>query len=446
MLRRLSIVLVLLLLAAGACTGGADPSTTTGSEDDPATTVTTTEAVSTSTTGGETTTTLEAPPITAADLSGLEGVSEEVKAQLEDLIQVAQETRGLPFLTPPVIRIVTEDELEALVRADIQEQAEDFPADEALYKMLGLLSEGADFEEIVLDLYGEQVAGFYDGDTGEIVVPAREDGFSLVQQGTMVHELVHAIADQHFGFNDTFETMIDEDRLDQATAYQALIEGDATLAEVLWIQTLTQREIGEFLAESLDIDTAALDSAPRFLTESLLFPYDSGLAFVQDLYFAQGDWTEVNSAYTAFPNYPASTEQVITPDRYGRDLPEEVPIPSVSVPGYELERTAVWGEQAFRILLNQGEGVVSVAAAAEGWGGDSYHQWFDGENSALLIVYSGDTAADVDELEEALLSFATENFPEEKFVWVEQAGGNLFFIAADEVPVGEGIRASVGLD
>lgn len=443
--RRLSLFLVLLLVAAVACTGSAEPSTTTGGVDDPATTVTT-EAGDTTTAGGETTTTLEAPPVTPADLSGLEGVSDEVRAQLEDLIQVAQETRGLPFLTPPVIRIVTEDELEALVREDIQEQAEDFPADEALYKMLGLLSDAADFEQTVLDLYGEQVAGYYDGDTAEIVVPAREDGFSLIQQGTMVHELVHAITDQHFGFYDTLQTMIDEDLLDEATAYQALLEGDATLAEVLWIQTLTQREIGEFLAESLAIDTAALDSAPRFLTESLMFPYDSGLALVQDLYFKNGDWTEVNNAYNDFPAFPASTEQVITPDRYGRDLPVEVPIPEVSVPGYELERTAVWGEQGFRILLNQGEGVVTVAAAADGWGGDAYHQWFDGENAALLIVYSGDTPGDVDELEEALLSFATQNFPEENFVWVDQADGNLYFIAADETTIGEGIRAAVGLD
>jgi hypothetical protein len=445
MVRRLPYILVLLLVAVVACTSNADPSTTTGSDDGSATTATT-EAGATTTTGGLTTTTLEAPPITPADLSDLEGASDEVKAQLENLIQVAQETRGLPFLTPPVIRIVTEDELEALVRADIEEQAGDFPADEALYKMLGLLSDPADFEQIVLDLYGEQVAGFYDGDTGEIVVPAREDGFSLVQQGTMVHELVHAITDQHFGFNDTFETMIDEDLLDEATAYQALIEGDATLAEVLWVQTLTQREIGEFLAESLDIDTAALDAAPRFLTESLLFPYDSGLAFVQDLYFDNGDWTEVNNAYTDFPSFPASTEQVITPDRYRRDLPVEVAIPSVSVPGYELERTSVWGEQGFRILLNQGEGVVTVAAAADGWGGDSYHQWYDGESAALLIVYTGDTEADVDELEEALMTFATQHFPEENFVWVDQAEGNLYLIAADETTVGEGIRAAVGLD
>jgi hypothetical protein len=385
------------------------------------------------------------PPVTQPDLSGLEGVSEEVRAQLAELINVAQEMRGLPFLTPPVIRIVTEEELEALVRADIEEQSEDFPADEALYKMLGLLSDTVDFEQIVLDLYGEQVAGFYDGDTGEIVVPARDDGFSLIQQGTMVHELVHAITDQHFGFNDIFQAMIDEDRLDQATAYQALIEGDATLAEVLWVQTLSQQQIGEFIAESLEIDTDALDNAPRFLTESLIFPYDSGLAFAQGLYVENSDWGSVNEAYSTMPGLPGSTEQVITPDDFGRDLPVEVEIPDLTLAGYELERTSVWGEHGFRLLLNQGSGVETVAVAADGWGGDSYHQWFDGENAALLIVYSGDTGQDVDELEEALLTFATESFPEDNFAWVDRVGDDLYFIATDDVELGERIRSDVGL-
>jgi hypothetical protein len=447
MSRGLSLILALLLVVLVACDGSADPSTTTSGLDGPTTTVTTVAGDSTTTTqSGATTTTAEAPPITEPDLSDLEGVSDEVKAQLENLIRVAQEIRELPFVNPPKITIVSDDELEALVRQDIEEEAEDFPADESLYKMLGLLSEAADFEEIVLDLYGEQVAGFYDGDTGEIVVPAREGGFSLLQQGTLVHELVHAITDQHFGFNDIFEAMIDEDRLDQATAYQAIIEGDATLAEVLWVQTLGQREVGEFLAESLEIDTAALDAAPRFLTESLIFPYDSGLGFVQDLYVGNGDWSEVNNAYSVMPELPASTEQVINPDDYTRDLPREVSIPSVDVAGYNLERTSVWGEQGFRIMLNQGEGTQTVAAAADGWGGDSYHQWFDGENAALLIAYVGDTQGDVDELEDALLNFANQDFPEEKFAWVEQHDGTLYFIAADETPVGESIRAAVGLD
>lgn len=444
MARRILFLLALLLVVAACSGSGSDGSTTTGGDG----ATTTTVEGQTTTTGDDSPTTTSgggSSSTTAADLSGLEGVSEEARTQLVELIRQAQEIRGLPFLEPPTITVVSEEELEARVRADLEEEAEDFPADEALYKMLGLLAEDADFESIVLDLYGEQVAGFYDGDTGEIVVPAREDGFSLIQQGTMVHELVHALTDQHFDFNPEFQAMVDEERLDQATAYQALIEGDATLAEVLWVQTLSQRELGEFIAESLDIDSASFESAPRFLRESLIFPYDTGLAFVQDLY-VDGQWEAVNDAYATMPGIPGSSEQVITPDDYTRDIPVEVGIPTIEVPGYELERTSVWGEEGFRILLNQGTGISTVGVAADGWGGDAYHQWFDGQNAAILIVYQGDTPQDVDELETALLDFATENFPEDHFAWVEQLNGDLYFIAADDTAVGEQIRASAGLD
>jgi hypothetical protein len=443
MLRRLSFLLV-VVLALAACRG--DPDTTTTTSGDQATT--TTVAPQATTTAADATTTTEGPAATTTlpDLSGLEDVSDEVRAQLEDLIGVAQEIRGLPFLEQPNITVVSDEELERRVREDLIEDPEEFAADEALYKTLGLLSDTTDFEQLLLDLYGEQVAGFYDGETGEIVVPAREDGFTIVQQGTMVHELVHALTDQHFSFHETFDAMIEEDRLDQATAYQALIEGDASLAEVLWIQTLTQEQVGQFLAESLSIDTAALDSAPRFLVESLLFPYDSGLGFAQSLYLESETWDRINEAYSILPDLPGSTEQIITPSDYTRDLPIDVAIPKVTVPGYELERTSVWGEHGFRLVLNQGEGTASVAEAADGWGGDAYHQWYDGENAALLIVYEGDTPGDMDELEQALLGFAQQDFPEDHFAWVEQLDGDLYFIASDVPEVGEQIRADVGLD
>ncbi|MGD2101911.1 MAG: hypothetical protein PVG83_06715 [Acidimicrobiia bacterium] len=438
MARRISLIIALLLVAT-ACDFGTESTTTTSA-------VTTTPAPveTTTTSSSPTNTTLPSPTTTAVDLSGVQGIPDTMRSQLEDLIRDAQEARGLPFLSPPEITVVGDDELEARVRADIEEEAEDFPADEALYKMLGLLAEDADFEELLLDLYGEQVAGFYDGETGEIVVPAREDGFSIIQEATMVHELVHAITDQHFSFNPIFEQMLDEDRLDEATAYQALIEGDATMAEVQWLQTLTQREMGEFIAESLDIDSTSLNSTPRFLRESLLFPYDTGLAFVQEL-FVGGGWAAVNDAYTTLAELPGSSEQVITPIDYGVDLPVAVTIPDVSVPGYELERTSVWGEEGFRIMLNQGSGIAGLAEAVDGWGGDSYHQWFDGQNAALLIVFDGDTASDERELEEALLGFAMEDFPEDRFVWVEQLDGLVYFIAADVPEVGENIRMAVGL-
>lgn len=446
MFRRLSPLFAVLVLVAAACTGdGAETTSTTGSTL-PGQTTTTVERASSTNAPESPTTTAEMPPVTAPDLSGLVGISEEVKTQIAELMVDAQEVRGLPFLRTPTITALSDEEFVARIRTLIDEDSEDLPADEALYKMLGLLADEADLSTIFDDLYGEQAYGYYDGEAGEVVVRAREDRLTQVQRTTVFHEFVHALTDQHFNQSENWRELIDAEKLDQARAYQAMFEGDASWAEVLWIRSLPQSEVGELLAEMLQIETPVLNAAPRFLRETLIFPYDAGLSFAQSLYMTADGWDALNDAYVSMPDLPGSTEQIITPDDYTRDLPVPVDIPDVTVPGYELQTTSVWGEEGFRVLLNQGTSVATMAEAADGWGGDSYHQWFDGENTALLIVFHGDTTGDVAELEDALLTFATDSFPEDNFAWVEQLDGNLYFIAADETTVGEQIRAAVGLD
>lgn len=437
MVRRGLAILIVLSLALAACDGGSSATTSTQPSSTTTEASTATTDAATSTTSPATTTTTE------IDLSGVD-LPPEALAQLEVLFEEAEQARGLPFLSTPTILVVTPSELEQRIRDDIEEESEDFPADEALYKLLGLLDPETDFESLLLDLYGEQVAGVYDPETDEVIIRAREGELSVVERSTMVHELVHALTDQHFDFNDDYQAMFDEERLDQAAAYQALIEGDATLAQVMWLQGLSQRELGEFVAESLEIDSSALDNAPEFLAQSLMFPYDSGLAFAQAL-FEEGGWDAVNESYSLMVGLPGSTEQIITPADYQRDLPLEVPIPDLNLTGYTLERTSVWGEAGFRIILDQVLGTDSAAIAGDGWGGDSYHQWFDGTNAAFLLVFEGDTDDDVEELRQAMLDYATTAVPEEDFVWVDVENGLLYFIAADDTAIGEFIRDTLGL-
>ena len=434
MIRRLSFLLALALVIA-ACTATADTSTTTS----PALTTTTTPDETTTTTEAATPTT-EAPP--NGPLPGTEGLTPEVRDELVRLVAVTEETRGLQFLEMPTITVVSEQELEERVRAQFEEDAADYPADAALYKLLGLLGGDVDFQALLTDVYGEQVAGYYDGDTKELVVPIQTEGFSVVQQATLVHELTHALTDQHFGFHPVFEAMFDEDRLDQASAYQALIEGDASLAELHFLQTLSQAELGEFFADALGVDTTVLDAAPQFLQDSLIFPYDSGLAFVQELYDNDGDWSDVNDAYTTMPALPGSTEQVITPSDYERDLPVVVTPETVSVPGYNLERTSVWGELGLRVMLDQVLGQGVGVTAADGWGGDYYSQWFDGTNAALLLVYEGDTNRDTEELRQALSDYTAAVF-EQDYASVQVIDGKLVFIAADDEAVGQLILSAM---
>jgi hypothetical protein len=422
-------------LAAVACTGETTDTTVTVSL--PPGETTTTPSTTTSGVG----TTL--PGISRPDLSGLEGLSVGVREQLADLIVKAQEVRDLPLLRVPEITVLDQAAFQARVQELLDEESGDIPADQALYRMLGLLAPDADLNDMFDRLYNEQVAGFYDA--GEIVIPAQEDGLTLLQQGTLLHEMIHALTDQHFGSDALRQEMVDEERYDEFAAYSALAEGDASLGQVMWIQGLSQREVGQFIAESLEIDTSVLDTMPRFIQDSVAFPYESGLAFAQTLY-GQGGWEALNRAYTEMPQLPGSTEQILTPGDYARDLPVPVPVIDIPVPGYELTVTSVWGELGLRLMLDQGLGDSASFEASDGWGGDFYHQWFDGQNAAVLVVLAADTAADLEELRSALLRYAGDMVDEEDFVWVDEEGGLVYFILADETPVGESIRSAVGLD
>ncbi len=235
MVRRLCLLLALAIVVA-ACTNG---SATTSTESSVGTVTTPSESSDTTSEIPEETTTTIVP--TWTELPGLDALPQEIQDELLELVRLTEEVRDLEFSEPPTITVVTRAELEQRVRTLIQEDAEDFPSDEALYKLLGLLDPDADLETMLTDLYGEQVAGFYDGETGELVVAIREDGFSVVQRGTLVHELTHAVTDQHFEFDPVINQMFDDDRLDQVSAFQGLVEGDASMAEILYLQTLSQR-------------------------------------------------------------------------------------------------------------------------------------------------------------------------------------------------------------
>ena len=291
-----------LLLVLAACTSNGGAATTT---DDPSTT---TEAAPASTAAESTTTTvMEEPP-------GIEDLPEALQSELEVLIGITEATRGLDFIDPPVINVVSPEELERLVLEDIAESTEDVEADEALYELLGLVPPDTSLLDLYSSVLGEQVAGFYDPDTDELVVPLRSDTFSALERSTIVHELTHALTDQHFGFGDAYKRLFDEERYDEAAAYQALIEGDAVLTELLYLIGLGIDEQRKVIEESLDIDSSALDAAPRFLQESLIFPYVQGQTFVERLYELEG-MEGVNAAYG---EPPLSTEQIISPEDYGR--------------------------------------------------------------------------------------------------------------------------------
>jgi hypothetical protein len=229
----------------------------------------------------------------------------------------------------------------------------------------------------------------------------------VLYEMTLAHELDHALEDQVFG--------LDDGRLggggDRALAYTALVEGSAT--------ALMQRYVGgRFGAEELLGGFAAsafqdTGSLPPFLTAQLVFPYVSGERFVDGLLaLGGGGWRVVDAALRFHP--PASTEQVLHPDKYvAVEQPVAVelgaPLRALGT-GWRSLSAGTFGEwQTLKLLARAGG--TAAAGAAAGWGGDRYALLERGGEHALVMRWRWDTTADADEFATALRAWAEEGLP-----------------------------------
>ena len=246
-------------------------------------------------------------------------------------------------------------------------------ANERVLKAFGLLPADASLKDLYLKLLGGAVAGLYSPSSKKLYVVSRTGGIGPVERSTFAHEFTHALQDQTF---DIGSLRMDEvGQGDRSFARLSLVEGDATLAQTFWtIQNLSSVELQQLLAcSSQDGSTAILLSMPPILRESLLFPYTSGLGFVQGIQTA-GGWAAVNAA---FAKPPASTEQILHPDKYAASegpLPADLPADLLTRlgAGWKVALQDVFGEFQLALWLRQNRALsaADANAAAAGWGGD----------------------------------------------------------------------------
>src|SRR5688572_28516607 len=122
-----------------------------------------------------------------------------------------------------------------------QRMAEELPAQELagvkpVYVTLGIMPADLDLQRLLLDLYTEQVVGYYDPKTKKLFVVSGADRETV--RPVLVHELVHALQDQH----TNLDSLIARDRgNDRQTAAHAAMEGHAV---VVMFAALAEEESG----------------------------------------------------------------------------------------------------------------------------------------------------------------------------------------------------------
>jgi hypothetical protein len=292
---------------------------------------------------------------------------------------------GLELREPVRLEMRSREELVRYLESKLDEE---LPEEEAratveAYALFGLVPNTLDLREVLLALYTEQVAGFYEPDSTALFV--MDDQPEALLEGLLVHELVHAVQDQWVDLGALTDPTLGSDR---ATAAQAAIEGHATLVMLEYMAEQAQGtpvdlgalpNFANLLRSQLEgarDQFPALAAAPPVIQESLLFAYLEGAGYVHGLW-AQGDRVAPFGEYL-----PKSTEQILggTAD----DVPIEL---AMSVSGADILHEDVLGRLELGVMLDQHLGPGS-ARFADGWGGDRYVLVEVGTGERGLIWYS----------------------------------------------------------
>jgi hypothetical protein len=334
--------------------------------------------------------------------------------ELEKIEERTAKVRKLPLRKPIEFRSCSED----IIRAELnQAMVEDTPpeemdADQKLLAALGLIPPKENLSETLSNVLTEQISGAYDTETKDITIVEGKGLGSIMDELTMAHEITHGLQDQNF-YLDKPPMENDAYNGDNDFAVESLVEGDAMVTmldyagEYVDVEKLLEAEL-----EGSEMSSKELDKAPAYIRDTLLFPYEEGMNFAEQVKNKKG-LAGVDAAYR---DPPLSTEQIIHPDKYitHRDNPRPVPLPDISGalgPKWKLINSDTMGEFDVRAWFDQYGGLITGRDVAGGWGGNTI-QYYQGPGKKYVVVnmFAWDTAKDAGEFFKEYSGLLKERF------------------------------------
>ena len=346
----------------------------------------------------------------------------QTEAMLDKIEDQVSQVRKLSMDEAVPRQVYTPEELRAYVNEEMLKEFDEMESKQDLrrYALLGFFPKDLDLRKLYEDLYSEQIAGFYKTEEREMVVVGG-DNLTINERLTYAHEYVHALQYANYDFENKLDYNDESCKKDseRCIAIKALIEGDATMSQFKWFQTFaTQKEVVELLASFEEQKSPVLDSAPAYLSASMMFPYEQGAAFAEHLYNI-GGYDAIHTAFTTTP--PVSSEQIMFPERYPADLPVKVELPDLAQSlgaGWESDDEGVVGAWDIFMMLTKGLepayriGENTAKTAVEGWGGDAYVFLSNDEKDEHLFAMKTvwDTTEDSEEAYTAMVAMLRQRF------------------------------------
>ena len=324
------------------------------------------------------------------------GAQAAVIAVIPELEAFVEHARGLKFLSPVKVSVVDAATFRRIYDQGGTTDAGGPGTQTGTLRVLGLIQGGGGSGG---GSDADSVDGFYDSDTKELVVRGTRPT-PFVRQ-VLVHELTHALDDQHFGLDPP---MPDDEA---SLAYDALVEGDATSVEYRYVDSLSPEEQQEAAAEEDAAYAKSASGSGSDASDPLValddFPYDIGPDFI-DALVADGGQARVD---TAFGHPPTTSAEVLHPERYlsGRG---RAPVPEVASDAKVVDE-GVLGEFLLQLVLEETVPEAEAMRAATGWAGDHYVAWRSGRRTCVRATVVLDSDTDAAELASMLRRWAADH-------------------------------------
>ena len=114
--------------------------------------------------------------------------------------------RGLYPTEPIIPQFKTRQDLAVYLAENLEEEFDEVLKTQEVLRLLELIPADADLTELLLELYSEQVAGFYDSGEEELfLIGEQQEELSVQEEITLAHEFVHALQQQLYDIDSLLE-------------------------------------------------------------------------------------------------------------------------------------------------------------------------------------------------------------------------------------------------
>lgn len=318
------------------------------------------------------------------------GKAPEWDSRVAELAAYVERTRGLAFKHAVRVRFLPDDEFTKKLTADHGELTKDRKRDlehqALLLRAVGLIQlDAGKLLEGVNAARSANTLAIYSDDKETIFVRGEELG--VATKVILVHELTHALQDQHFDLERI------HDRSPSGYAVRALVEGDAIRIEHEYRSTLSQPDKEAYDAESdqkVEEARAAVPAeAPAVLQIMQVFPYSVGRTFVEALLATR----ERKGVDDAFRKPPQSSKQVLNPGAFlDGDKPARIRAPKLREGEKRVGKPDVFGAFALYLMLSARLDPAVALSAIASWDGDSSIQFTRSGTACVRVTFRGSTA------------------------------------------------------